>query len=234
MYINNLLTAVADVPSAPRDASKGIIVVSRTRLELGEGRFLSLLHKRGKSSSGWTQKLHYTPAFKRALKNFSSGLIITTFSYIFIHVIIFKTLPFVFIFIVLDIVIRCRSICRRRTKSIVVSIVVDTETVIYSNKWRVAATVSVQCNKEVTFADHSFRVVSISRLTYTLKTSHRVAASTIDTDTLDSLAFIDICNMRTQARYRLEPLLDPEWRLAQTYLNNTSALHTLKKRITWT
>jgi len=50
-------------------------------------------------------------------KLFSSGLLTTAnISYNFIHVIIFKTLPFLFVFIVLDIVMRRRSICRRRTK----------------------------------------------------------------------------------------------------------------------
>jgi len=56
--------------------------------------------------------------------NMSSGLLTTTnISYIFIHVIIFKTLPFLIVFIVLDIVMRSRSFYRRRTKSIVVIVI---------------------------------------------------------------------------------------------------------------
>jgi len=62
--------------------------------------------------------------FKRALKTFSSGLLTTTnMSYIFVHVIIFRTLPFLFVLIVLDFVTRRRSICRWRTNTIVVIVI---------------------------------------------------------------------------------------------------------------
>jgi len=48
----------------------------------------------------------------------------TNISYIFIHVIIFKMLPFLYVFIVLDIVMRRHSIGRRHTKSIVLIVIV--------------------------------------------------------------------------------------------------------------
>jgi len=124
MYISKLLTTVADIPSQStlHYASKGIFVMPRTRLKLGETVFSVT------APQAWNRlpaEISTIPAFKHVLKHFSSGLLTTTnISYIFIYVIIFKTLPFLFVFMVLDIVMRCRSICWRRTKSNVLIVIV--------------------------------------------------------------------------------------------------------------
>ena len=72
VYINNLLTAVADVPSrsALRDAMEGNFVVPRTHLKLG-GRAFSVA-----APQSWNRLpteltlMRSTPAFKRSLKTF--------------------------------------------------------------------------------------------------------------------------------------------------------------------
>ena len=72
VYINNLLTVVADVPSrsALRDAMKGNFVVPRTHLKLG-GRAFSVAAPQSWNRLPTELKLmRSTPAFKRSLKTF--------------------------------------------------------------------------------------------------------------------------------------------------------------------
>ena len=72
MYINNLLTAVADVPSLSvlRDAMKGNFVVPRTHLKLG-GRAFSVAAPQSWNRLPIELKLmRSTPAFKRSLNTF--------------------------------------------------------------------------------------------------------------------------------------------------------------------
>ena len=69
-YINNLLTAVADVPSrsALRDATKGNFVVPRTRLKLGERAFSVAAPQAWNRLPTELKLMRSTPMFKRALK----------------------------------------------------------------------------------------------------------------------------------------------------------------------
>jgi hypothetical protein len=71
-YINNLLTAVADVPSrsALRDAAKGNFVVPRTRIKLGERAFSVAAPQAWNRLPAELKTMRSTPAFKRALKTF--------------------------------------------------------------------------------------------------------------------------------------------------------------------
>ena len=72
VYINSLLTALADVPScsALRDATKGNFVVPRTRLKLGERAFCVAAPQAWNRLPTDLKMLRSTPAFKRALKTF--------------------------------------------------------------------------------------------------------------------------------------------------------------------
>ena len=71
-YINNLLIAVADVPSrsALRDAASGNLVVPRTRLKLGERAFSVAAPVTWNRLPRDMKMLRSTPLFKRALKTF--------------------------------------------------------------------------------------------------------------------------------------------------------------------
>jgi len=72
VYMKNLLTAVADVPSwsALRDAMKGNFVIPRTRLKLGERAFSVAAPQAWNRLPTDLKTLRYTPAFKRSLKTF--------------------------------------------------------------------------------------------------------------------------------------------------------------------
>ena len=72
VYMSNLLTAVADVPSrsALRDAAAGKFVVPRTRLKLGERAFSVAAPQAWNQLPTELKTLRSTPAFKRALKIF--------------------------------------------------------------------------------------------------------------------------------------------------------------------
>jgi len=70
-------------------------------------------------------KLRSTPAFKRSLKTFLSGRH-TMFDFLTVTYRFYsQTVPVLLFFSVPDIVMRHRSICRRRTKSIVVFVFVS-------------------------------------------------------------------------------------------------------------
>jgi len=70
VYLKNLLTAVADVPSrsALREAMKGNFVVPRTPLKLGERAFSVTAPQAWNRLPAELDALRATPAFKRALK----------------------------------------------------------------------------------------------------------------------------------------------------------------------
>ena len=72
VYMNSLLTALADVPSrsALRDASKGNFAVPRTRLKLGERAFCVAAPQAWNRLPTELKLSRSTPAFKRALKTF--------------------------------------------------------------------------------------------------------------------------------------------------------------------
>jgi hypothetical protein len=72
VYISNLLTAVADVPSrsALRYAARGNFVVPRTRLKLGERAFSVAAPQAWNRLPIELKTSRSTPAFKRALKTF--------------------------------------------------------------------------------------------------------------------------------------------------------------------
>ena len=72
VYMNNLLTAVADVPSRSvlRDAIKGNIVVPRTRLKLGERAFSVAAPLAWNRISTELKTMRSTAVFKRGLKTF--------------------------------------------------------------------------------------------------------------------------------------------------------------------
>ena len=72
VYINNLLTAVADVPSrsALRDAMKGNFVVPRTHLKLGERAFSVAAPQSWNRLPTELKLMRSIPAFKRSLKTF--------------------------------------------------------------------------------------------------------------------------------------------------------------------
>ena len=72
VYMNNLLTAVADVSSrsALRDAARGNFVVPKTRLKLAERAFTVAAPQAWNRLPAELKMLRSTPAFKRALKTF--------------------------------------------------------------------------------------------------------------------------------------------------------------------
>jgi len=72
VYLKNLLTAVANVPSrsALREAMKGNFVVPRTRLKLGERAFSVAVPQAWNRLPFDLKMLRSTPAFKRSLKTF--------------------------------------------------------------------------------------------------------------------------------------------------------------------
>jgi len=75
LYINNLLTAVDDVPfrSALRDASKGIFFVPRTRLKQSQAWWEGVFCRCSTSvelSSGWTQNVAFHSSVQACAENF--------------------------------------------------------------------------------------------------------------------------------------------------------------------
>jgi len=110
--MKNLLTAVADVPSRN-------FVIPRTRRKLGERAFSVAAPQAWNRLPTDLKTLRSTPAFKRSLKTF---LFRAAYNVWFLGLyipLLLTNFQFYRFFNVPDIVMRRRSICRRRTKSIV-------------------------------------------------------------------------------------------------------------------